>query len=95
MKLGVIAPVVPQSLFAGLEVLYDSKAKTLSGHHADDFVLVNLTLTYVSPSKHLEMAASVYNLFDTVYGFPGFGEHVQDVLMQDGRTFRIEVIYRF
>jgi outer membrane receptor for ferrienterochelin and colicins len=94
-KFNVIVPVVPQSLFAGLEVLYDSKARTLAGNEARDFVLTNLTLTYVSPLKHLEVAASVYNLLGTAYGFPGFGEHQQDVIMQDGRTFRVELIYRF
>jgi iron complex outermembrane receptor protein len=95
VKFNVIVPVVPENLFAGVEVLYDSKARTLAGNEAEGFVLTNLTLTYVSPSKHVEVAASVYNLLDTEYGFPGFGEHVQDVIMQDGRTFRVGLTYRF
>ncbi len=94
-KFNLIAPVVPERLFAGLEVLYDSKAQTLSGDHADDFVLTNLTLTYVGCSKHLEIFASVYNLFDARYAYPGFGEHVQDTIEQDGRTFRVGLTLRF
>ncbi len=95
VKLNLLMPVVRERLFAGLEVLYDSKAKTLSGDYADDFTLTNLTFTYVSASKRLEIAASVYNLFDVGYAFPGFGEHVQDTIEQDGRTFRIGLAYRF
>ena len=94
-KLNLIVPVVREELFAGLEVLYDSKSQTLSGSYTDDFVLTNLTLTYVNRSKHLEVSASVYNLFDTRYAYPGFGEHVEDAIEQDGRTFRLKVTYRF
>ncbi|MBP7052373.1 MAG: TonB-dependent receptor [Phycisphaerae bacterium] len=95
VKLHLLMPVVPERLFAGLEVLYDSKAKTLTGGYADDFALTNLTLTYVGLSKRLEIAASVYNLFDVEYAFPGFGEHTQDTIVQDGRTFRVGLTYRF
>ncbi len=95
VKFNVIVPVVPQSLFAGLEVLYDSKARTLAGNWAQDFVLTNLTLTYVSPTKHFDVFASVYNLFDARYAYPGFGEHVEDTIVQDGRTFRVGLTLRF
>lgn len=94
-KLNLLIPIVRERLFAGVEVLYDSKAKTLTGDYADDFTLTNLTFTYVGASKRLEIAASVYNLFDVGYAFPGFGEHAQDTIEQDGRTFRIGLTYRF
>ncbi len=94
-KLNVIVPVVRETLFAGLEVLYDSSSKTLSGADTDDFVLTNLTLTYVSHDKHVEVSASVYNLFDTHYAYPAFEEHVQDVIEQEGRAFRVKLTYRF
>ena len=66
-----------------------------SPDYADDFTLTNLTLTYVSASKRLEIAASLYNLFDVEYAFPGFGGHVQDTIEQDGRTFWVGLTYRF
>ena len=94
-KWNLLAPVVPERLFAGLEVLYNSRARTLGDNYTDDFVLTNLTFTYVGASKRLEIAASVYNLFDVGYAFPGFGEHVQDEIEQDGRTFRVGLTYRF
>ncbi|MGE5297502.1 MAG: TonB-dependent receptor plug domain-containing protein [Solirubrobacterales bacterium] len=94
-KLNLMAPVVPERLFAGLEVQYDSKAGTLGGNHTDSVVLTNLTMTYTNASKRMEIQASVYNLFDVEYGYPGFGEHTQDEIEQDGRTFRVGLTYRF
>ena len=45
--------------------------------------------------QRLEIAAGLYNLFDVDYAYPGSGEHVQDQIEQDGRTFRIKLTYRF
>jgi len=94
-KFNLIAPVLEENLFAGLEVQYNGKVKTLAGDHADDFILTNLTLTYLHPSRRLEIGGGVYNLFDVDYGYPGFGEHLQDVIEQDGRVFRLQLTYRF
>ncbi|HPC96090.1 MAG TPA: TonB-dependent receptor [Sedimentisphaerales bacterium] len=94
-KLNLIAPVVKDTLFAGLEIQYNGRSRTLAGEQADDFLLTNLALTYTSPSKRLEIAAGLYNLFDVDYSYPAFGEHRQDQIEQDGRTFRIRLLYRF
>lgn len=94
-KLNLIAPVLEETLFAGLEVQYNGESQTLADDEADDFVLTNLTLTYTSPSKQLEISAGLYNLFDVKYDYPAFGEHTQDVIEQDGRTFRVKLTYRF
>jgi iron complex outermembrane receptor protein len=37
----------------------------------------------------------VYNLFDKSYADPGGGEHTQDTLQQDGRSFRVKVTAAF
>jgi iron complex outermembrane receptor protein len=94
-KLNLIAPLIKNKLFAGIETQYTSEAKTLSGRYAGDFAVVNLTLTCVEVAKGLEVSASVYNLFDKKYGNPGFAEHVQDVIYQDGRRFAVRLTYRF
>jgi iron complex outermembrane receptor protein len=94
-KFNVIYPVIQNNLFAGLEVLYTSKAKTLTNNYADDFWITNLTLTYENIVKGLELSASVYNLFDVHYGYPSGAEHRQDIIEQDGTSFRIKLTYRF
>jgi len=94
-KFNVIYPVIEKSLFAGLEVLYTSRAKTLTDNYADGFWITNLTLTYENIVKGLELSASVYNLFDVDYGYPGGSEHRQDIIEQDGISFRVKLTYRF
>jgi len=45
--------------------------------------------------KGLDLSASVYNLFDKSYQDPASLDHLQDSLVQDGRTFRVTARYRF
>ncbi len=42
----------------------------------------------------MEIAASFLNLFDERVADPGSEEHRQDSIIQNGRTFRINVRYR-
>ncbi|MFH1371222.1 MAG: TonB-dependent receptor [Planctomycetota bacterium] len=94
-KLNLIAPVIKDKLFAGLELQYTSRAKTLDDNYADDFFITNLTLTYENIVKGLELSVGAYNLFDVDYGYPGAGEHTQDIIEQDGRSLRVKLTYRF
>ena len=94
-KLNLSVPLYRDNLFAGFELQYNGAVRTLAGHRADDFVLANLTLFSREIVKGLEVSASVYNLFDTKYGYPGAEDHLQEVIQQDGRTFRVKLTYRF
>jgi outer membrane receptor protein involved in Fe transport len=58
-------------------------------------LIANLTLLNRTMAKGLENSASVYNLFDKRYSDPGRPEHLQDLIAQDGRSFRGKLIYRF
>jgi outer membrane receptor for ferrienterochelin and colicins len=95
VRMNVIVPVVKDKIFAGLTAQYNSKARTLAGNYADDFVVANLTLTWRELIKGVEARIGVYNLFDEKYGYPAFGEHAQDIIYQDGRTFGGSLTYRF
>jgi iron complex outermembrane receptor protein len=94
-KLNLLAPVFQDKLFAGLEMQYMSDRKTLANRHTPGFLLTNITLFNQHLIKGLEISASVYNLFDTRYGDPGAEEHRQDVIPQDGRSFRLKITYEF
>ena len=59
------------------------------------YPLVNLTLRNTTLAKNLELSASVYNLFDYSYAGLGGTEHTQELLPQDGRTFRVKLTYAF
>jgi outer membrane receptor protein involved in Fe transport len=95
VNLNLIYPLWPERLFAGIENKYTSKLKTLTGNHEDDAVVTNLTLSFENTAKNMEVQVGIYNLFDVEYGHPGFGEHVQDIIEQDGRTIGAKLTYRF
>ncbi|MEK6707126.1 MAG: TonB-dependent receptor, partial [Bdellovibrionota bacterium] len=95
VNFNLILPVIKDTLFAGIETKYTSKRKTLTSDHTNDSVVTNLTLTYENVIKRLELQVGIFNLFDEEYGHPGFAEHVQDVIEQDGRTVGVRLTYRF
>jgi iron complex outermembrane receptor protein len=95
VKLNIIAPLYAAKIFAGLEALYETGRKTLSGSETDEFITVNATLFARSLLPGLECSLSLYNVFDRRYGHPGGGELVQNVIYQDGRSFRLKFTYSF
>ncbi len=94
-KANLIAPLLRNKLFAGLELRYTGTRKTVRGTDADAFTVTNLTLFGQNVLKGLDLSASVYNLFDEEYADPGSEGHLQDTLEQDGRTFRLKLHYAF
>jgi len=95
VKLNLIAPLIEDDFGAGLEMQYESGRKTIGGDETDDTFITNLTLFSKNLVKGLRLSASVYNLFDEDYGYPGSEEHSQDIIEQDGRTFRFKLDYAF
>jgi len=68
---------------------------TVQGVTAGGYGIVNLTLFSRNIIKNLEFSASVYNLLNRQYSDPASVFHTQDVLAQDGRSFRLKLTYRF
>jgi iron complex outermembrane receptor protein len=94
-KFNFIVTLMPDRLFAGLETQYTSSRRTLLDNRAPAFYVTNATLLAQALSNHLQLSASVYNVFGSDYGDPGSEEHLQDVIAQDGRTLRVKLTYEF
>lgn len=94
-KFNLIVPLLHDKVFTGMEVQYTSKRETLAGKDTDDFFVTNVTVFTQKLLKGLEISGSVYNLFDKKYRDPGSGEHQQDSIEQDGRSFRCKLTYTF
>jgi outer membrane receptor for ferrienterochelin and colicins len=94
-KLNVSVPVVRQRLFASLDAHYTSPRQTLAGNTVSGFSVFNVTLLGHTLGKHLDLSASVYNLFDKKYFDPGRPEDPEDSIQQQGRSFRIKLTGRF
>ena len=109
LKFNLSVPLVRDKVFAGVEFQYTSDRRslhnttdpnsgqpiTVQGEEAGGFGIVNLTLFSQKLIKNLEFSASVYNLLDRQYSDPASQFHVQDVIGQDGRSFRLKLTYRF
>jgi iron complex outermembrane receptor protein len=94
-KLDLSYPVVQQRLFASLDAQYTSSVQTLAGNTVSGFSVLNFTLLGHTLGKHLDLSASVYNVFNKKYFDPGRPEDPEDSIQQDGRNFRIKLTGRF
>ena len=94
-KLNLIAPLFAEKVFAGGETQYVGKRTSLPGDIARAYYVVNLTLYGRNLLAGLDASASVYNLFDDRYGDPTGNKNPEDILPQDGRSFRAKLTYRF
>ena len=68
---------------------------TPAGTDSGGFALANLSVLARRLPGGFEATLGLYNLFDTSYADPASGEHVQAVIPQDGRNFRLQLSRRF
>ncbi|MEI2773635.1 MAG: TonB-dependent receptor [Candidatus Competibacter sp.] len=80
---------------AGLELQYIGKRRGTQGNEVADALVANLNLLGQPFGKNLDVALGVYNLFDQDYADPGAEEHLQTEILQDGRSWRLKLDYRF
>jgi len=88
-------PLIKQKLFASMDLQYLSKRLTLGGQYTGAYVLPNFTLFSRDVLKRWEISASLYNAFNEKYSDPAGNGLVEDTILQDGRTFRFKVGYKF
>jgi iron complex outermembrane receptor protein len=94
-KLNLIAPLLQEKVFAGLEFQFTSRRLTLEGTETSGFGVVNFTLFSQNLAKGLELSGSIYNLLDRHYSDPATPFLTEEVIPRDGRTFRVKLTYRF
>ena len=108
VKLNLSVPLVKDKLFADAEFQCTSdrlslhnatdslgQPMTVQGEEAGGYGVINLTLFSRNLIRNVEVSASVYNLLNCRYSDPASEFHVQDTIQQDGRSFRVKMIYRF
>lgn len=94
-KLNLIVPLFSDTLFGGLESRYISRRDTLAGNQAKEVFLTNLSLFSPKLVNGWELSGQISNLFDYHYSDPGSGDHMQDTIEQNGRTFWVKLKYRY
>lgn len=94
-KLNFRFPIKGDKLGAGAEVEYTSRRLTLDGSYAPSFAVANLTFLSRQLAPGLDLSASIYNVFDKKYGDPGASQHLQNLIEQDGRSYRLKLTWGF
>jgi outer membrane receptor for ferrienterochelin and colicins len=94
-KLNLIAPLLHQRLFASVEGQFLGRRLTLLQDSLSSYQVFNFTLLGHTLGKHMDVAASVFNLLDKKYFDPGRPEDPEDAIQQDGRSFRVKMTGRF
>jgi iron complex outermembrane receptor protein len=93
-KVNLILPLMAESLSLGVEGQFNSGVTTLAQRRTRSFFLTNVTLL-CRRFRGWEMSASAYNVFDVDHDSPGAGDHLQDVLPQEGRSLRLKLSRSF
>jgi iron complex outermembrane receptor protein len=94
-KLNLMVPLYGEKLLTGVELQYSSETEDALHRSTPGYVLANWTLFSHELVRGLDVSATIYNVFDRKYGYPGGPEHLQKTIEQDGRTFRVKLTYRF
>ncbi|HUS24465.1 MAG TPA: TonB-dependent receptor [Candidatus Binatia bacterium] len=93
-KLNLAVPLPARLGSAGIELQYLSPRNTLAGNRSPARVLVNLTLLSLEYAG-FQAGLSARNLLDRANADPGRPEHVQDTILQDGRSLFVTLDYRY
>ncbi|MBI2834125.1 MAG: TonB-dependent receptor [Acidobacteria bacterium] len=93
-NLQLVVPVRSMA-YAAADVHYVGRRRLLGGDYTDAYMIANVTLTNRVWSDRWLMSVSAYNALNENYANPASMEHVQRVIPQDGRTWRLKLTYRF
>jgi outer membrane cobalamin receptor len=93
-KLALSRALAGERLEIGLDAQYLSARRTLQGRTSPGFAVAHATLN-ARLVGGLNLTAAVRNLTDRRFADPASEEHVQDVIRQDGRSFRLDLSFRF
>ncbi|HEX9129575.1 MAG TPA: TonB-dependent receptor [Gemmatimonadaceae bacterium] len=89
------SPILGSAATASVDAQYMSARSTLLGNLAGGHVLTNFSLFAPRTFGRFDLSASLYNVFDARYGDPVSNGFVQDLIQQDGRSFRVRTTLHY
>jgi outer membrane cobalamin receptor len=94
-KLEFRAPLNVSDISAGVDAQYVSGQRTIAGSVATGRVITNVSMLAPLTFRRFDLSATVYNLFAVKYGFPGSDAHLQNIIQQNGRNFRVKTTLHY
>lgn len=88
-------PVPRTGVSASWETRYNAERQTVGGDTVSGFHVSNLVLTNSAFATALDITFGIYNVFDKAYAHPVSAEHLQSSIAQDGRSYRLKLVYGF
>lgn len=80
---------------AAIRARYETGRWTIAGKKTDPFLMVNAFVSVARIGGHVDLCCAVRNVFDVRSAYPGGLEHVQDELVQDGRSLALKANVRW
>jgi outer membrane receptor for ferrienterochelin and colicins len=94
-KLELLVPLNFHNTTAGVDAQYMSGRQTIAGNYAPGQVITNLSLLAPVSFRRFDLSATIYNLFAVHYGVPGSAVNLQNIIPQDGRSFRVKTTLHY
>jgi outer membrane receptor for ferrienterochelin and colicins len=94
VQVSLSVPLIGQKIFASMDLQFVSTRATLAGPDTGAYVVPNFTLFTKNVWERWEVSASFYNAFNQIYADPVGNGLAENVIVQDGRTFRVKVGYK-
>jgi len=88
-KLNLWLPLRKDGTRLGLEVQYNSRRRTIMREWTEDCTLVNVSYLEKGLAEELSLQFTVRNLLNSAEGHPGTWGEYQEIIWQDGRSFRL------
>jgi iron complex outermembrane receptor protein len=95
VKAQLRSPILGTSAIAALDAQYMSARRTLAGNTAGSHTLTNFSLLAPKTLDRFDLSATFYNIFGVRYGDPVPDGFAQDVIPQDGRSFRVRSTFHY
>ena len=92
-KLRLSVPGPLSRSFVSAEVISMSSRRTLAGETLRPATAASVTLI-VPAGAAVELRATAANLFNLSYADPASNVHLQDTILQNGRTFRVGATWK-
>jgi len=89
------SPILGTGVIAALDAQYMSDRRTVAGNVAGGHTLTNFSLFAPRTLGRFDLSATLYNVFGTRYADPVPDGFVQDVIAQDGRSFRVRTTLHY
>jgi len=95
VQLQLRSPIAGSRVIGAVDAQYMSARRTLAGNAAGSHTLTNLSLFAPRTFGRFDLSATFYNVIGTRFADPVSDGFVQDVIRQDGRSFRVRATLHY